>query len=151
MADSIQVIPDRGVIAAGDVATSRDVLTRAILDGLPQMIPGVPNSAWVPIILGQVRGVVAALSGLGIGYSEWVSGNQLTLYVSLVVGLAALVWSGWQKVHQVISRYRASAASAAASAMATAGSALGTDPGVPVAVAIVNPKASTPALNPSPL
>ncbi len=115
-------------------APSQQESTQKLLDQIPQFVPGVPNSAWMPLLLGQVRTVGAALSGMGFAWGKYVSGDEFTQAAWAAVGVAALVWSGWQKVSAEIAKYRAAAVSADASANATANNTPVTV--APVAVAV---------------
>lgn len=108
--------------------------TQKLLDQIPQIIPGVPNSAWIPIALGQLRTIGALLAGAGFAWGKYVSGEEFTMLVWAIVGVVVLVWSGWQKVSSEIAKYRAAAASATASATATANNTPATVDPVPVAV-----------------
>lgn len=139
--------PDGAVVTVGSSATDRDVLIRAVLDNIPQIVPGVPNSAWMPILLGQARGVLGALGGLGIGWAKGVTGDQVTLYVSAALIVVALVWSAWQKVYAIIAKYKAQAVTASATAAATATASASAPAGtaVPVAVLPLDPRMPIPA------
>lgn len=108
--------------------------TQKLLDQIPQIIPGVPNSAWAPIVLGQLRTIGALLSGAGFAWGKYVSGDEATMIFWIVIGTGALVWSGWQKVTSELAKYRAAAASADASAHATANNTPAAVNPVPVAV-----------------
>jgi hypothetical protein len=93
---------------------------RKLLDVIPQFIPGVPNSAWFPILWGQLRGIIAVLDGMGFAWARWVEGEQSQQYISGAILIIILFSSGWNKVRAEIAKYRAAAASAAQSAVATA-------------------------------
>jgi len=103
-------------------APSQEESTQKLLDQIPQLIPGVPNSAWLPVLLGQLRTLAALLSGAGFSWGRYVSGDEFTQIFWVITGVAALLWSGWQKVSSEIAKYRMAAASADASANATANS-----------------------------
>jgi len=103
-------------------APSQQESTQKLLDQIPQFIPGVPNSAWMPILWGQARGIIATLDGMGFAWARWVEGDQAQQYFSVALMLVILVSSGWSKVSSEIAKYRAAASSADASANATANS-----------------------------
>lgn len=134
------------VVTVGSAATDRDVLFRALLGQLPQLIPGIPNVTWLPMILGQVRGALAVLGGLGVGWAKDTGEPTVTLYGSLILIVVVLVWSAYQWFTATIAKYRAAAASGAASAAATAHASAACPAGTAQAVAVtpIDPRKPTP-------
>jgi hypothetical protein len=126
--------PPKSTVADLTGASGQQESTQKLLDQIPQLIPGVPNSAWVPIMWGQLRGVVAALSGLGFGWARYIEGSEFQQYLTGAFFVGMLVLSGWSKVNAEIAKYRAAAVSADASANATANSTPATVAPVSVAV-----------------
>lgn len=96
------------------------------------LLPSVPNASLVPIVAGMVRGALAILSGAGFTWALTVSGEQQQMVAAAVVGLATVLWSGWQKVAAIRAARRLAAASAVASAQATQ------QAGTPIAVVVPN-------------
>lgn len=83
---------------------SADCLAVAALGGadvsdnpLASQIP----SAWavyVPIAVGAARNILAALGGMGFAWAKGVTGDQITMGVSLAMIVAAAMLSAWQKI-----------------------------------------------------
>ncbi len=115
-------------------APSQQESTQKLLDQIPQFIPGVPNSAWMPILWGQLRGIVTTLAGIGFGWARYVEGAEFQQYLTGAVIVGSLALSGWSHLKSEIAKYRAAAVSADASANATANSTPATVAPVSVAV-----------------
>lgn len=93
-------------------------------------------SAYLPILAGVFRAVLAALGAAGFTWAQTVSGSQIEMAAGAAMMLGAAIWSAWQKVQQIRASQRESVASAVASAQATQRA------GTPVAV-VVGPGPTT--------
>lgn len=133
---------------AGEVVTvptaGDESLIRGLLDQIPSLVPGVPNSAWMPVLLGQIRTAGGILAGLGFAWGKWVSGEEATMVFWGAVAVVALVWSGVQKIRAEIRKYRAEAVSGVQSAKATAAETSARGEPTPVVTAASVPVAVVP-------
>lgn len=77
------------------------------------------SSPYLPIVAGLVRGVVGIAAGLGAGWAQFVTGDQITTAAMAAVALGMLVWSVWQKIAAVREKRAAEVAAAVASAKLT--------------------------------
>lgn len=93
-------------------------------------------SAYLPILAGVFRALLAALGAAGFTWAQTVSGSQIEMAAGAALMLSAAVWSAWQKIQAIRASQRESVASAVASAQATQSA------GVPVAV-VVGPGPAT--------
>jgi len=76
-------------------------------------------SAYLPILAGLFRAILAALGAAGFTWASAVTGSQIEMAAGVVMMLGAAVWSAWQKISAVRAARRSAAASAIASAEAT--------------------------------
>ncbi len=98
--------------------------------------PAIPDtwSAYVPILAGLFRTVLAAAGASGFTWAAAVTGSQIDMVASAVMMLFAAGWSAWQKIGALRKAHEAATSSAIASSQATMAQ------GMPVAV-VVAPKA----------
>lgn len=123
--------------------SSREELYAGLIDAIPRLIPGVPNSAIAPVIFGVLRAVAAFVGGLGFAWGKYVTGDEATMAVYAAIGLAALLWSGYQKVRSEIAKIRLAATASAESAKATATATIQRGEPTPVAVVPLPPRSGT--------
>jgi hypothetical protein len=76
-------------------------------------------SAYLPILAGLFRAVLAALGGLGFAWASAVTGSQIEMAAGAAMMLGAAGWSAWQKVAAIRASRASSVLSAEASARAT--------------------------------
>lgn len=76
-------------------------------------------SAYMPILAGLFRAVLAALGAAGFTWASAVTGSQIEMAVGVAMMLAAAVWSAYQKIVSLREARRLASASASASAEAT--------------------------------
>lgn len=82
----------------------------------------VPSAwtAYMPILAGLFRAVLAALGAAGFTWASAVTGSQVEMAAGAAMMVAAALWSAWQKVRAVQAARRQAIASAQASATASA-------------------------------
>ena len=92
----------------------------------------VPSAwaAYLPIVAGVFRALLAALGAAGVTWASAVTGSQIEMAAGTAMMVGAAVWSAYQKVQQIRQSQRESVASAVASAQATQSA------GEPVAVVV---------------
>ena len=95
-------------------------------------LPDVPSawSAYLPILAGVFRALLAALGAFGVTWANTVTGSQIEMAAGAALMLGAAAWSAWEKVQSLRKSQRESVASAVESARATH------QAGVPVAVVV---------------
>lgn len=93
-------------------------------------------SAYLPILGGLFRAILAALGGLGFAWANAVTGSQIEMAASLALMLGAAGWSAWQKIAEVRASRAKVVSSAQASAIATY------QAGAPIAV-VTTPSGAT--------
>lgn len=81
-------------------------------------IPSAWN-AYLPILAGFFRAVLAALGGIGITWASAVTGSQIEMAAGAALMIVAAGWSFWQKVAAMRAARRSQVASAQASATAS--------------------------------
>ncbi len=78
-------------------------------------VPLVPDKAYVSIIMGSLRTLMAGLSALGIGVGAW-SDEKLLLVASVLVFVGTWAWSVYQKIMAAKRKHDALVATAQVSA-----------------------------------
>lgn len=91
-------------------------------------------SAYLPILTGLLRAILAALGAAGFTWAQAVTGSEIEMATGAAMMFGAAVWSAWQKISALRAARRQAVSSAVASADATM------QAGQPVAV-IVGPSA----------
>lgn len=95
-------------------------------------------SAYLPILAGVFRAVLAALGAAGFTWASAVTGSQIEMAAGAAMMLGAAVWSAYQKISALRAARRQAVSSAVASADATM------QAGQPVAVVVPSPDTGRP-------
>lgn len=127
-------------------ADDKEDLLRGIIDSVPTLIPGVPNSAWLPILLGQVRSAGIALSAMGFAWGKWISGEETTMIAYAAMMVVCFLWSAVQKIRARVREIRMAAVAAAESAKASAAATASVGQETPVVVAPISPTLGSPKI-----
>jgi len=84
-----------------------------------ELSPKPPNPAYVTLLAALIRGSLQILSGIGLGWGAFVSGDQITMAAWATVSLLTFSWTIWQKFQAARRNDKTSVASAVVSAVAT--------------------------------
>lgn len=96
-------------------------------------------SAYVPILAGVVRALLAAAGAAGVMWAKTVTGDQVEMAVGAAVIVASVIWSAVQKIRALRAARRLAVAAGMQSAVASA------DAGQPVVVIPASPPGTTAA------